>query len=39
MYAGLAGPLSAIRDAAKNNNLGHPLCENLRKGNWLIDYL
>lgn len=27
--------MSAIRT---NNDLGHPLCHNLREGNWLMDY-
>ncbi|CAD8122387.1 unnamed protein product [Paramecium sonneborni] len=39
IYAGFAGPRSATREAQTINNLAHPVCENLRNGNWLIDYL
>lgn len=27
--------MSSIR---ANNDLGHPICQNLREGNWLMDY-
>ncbi len=39
VYGGFYGVLKPINDACNCNNLGHPLLENLRNGNWLIDYL
>ncbi|CAD8185334.1 unnamed protein product [Paramecium octaurelia] len=39
IYAGFSGPRSATREAQTVNNLAHPICENLRSGNWLLDYL
>lgn len=38
-YAGLQGVLSLLSDISPNNDLGHPLCNNLRQGNWLIGKL
>ncbi|XP_044002903.1 glycogen debranching enzyme isoform X2 [Aphidius gifuensis] len=38
VYAGLQGVISLLADIRPNNDLGHPLCDNLRNGNWLIDY-
>ncbi|XP_011307475.1 glycogen debranching enzyme isoform X1 [Fopius arisanus] len=38
VYAGLQGIVSLLADVRPNNDLGHPLCGNLRDGNWLIDY-
>lgn len=35
-YAGLQGVLSLLSDISPSNDLGHPLCNNLRNGNWLI---
>lgn len=32
---GVINILSPIR---RNNDLGHPFCDNLRKGDWLMDY-
>lgn len=31
--------ISLLADIRPNNDLGHPLCVNLREGNWLIDYV
>ncbi|XP_014469825.1 PREDICTED: glycogen debranching enzyme isoform X4 [Dinoponera quadriceps] len=39
VYAGLQGVVSLLADIRPNNDLGHPLCDNLRQDNWLIDYL
>jgi glycogen debranching enzyme len=38
-YAGLQGWVSPLREVVHNNNLGHPICANLRNGYWAIDYI
>jgi glycogen debranching enzyme len=38
-WAGVAGLESVLRDIRRWNNLGHPVCENIRQGNWLLDYV
>lgn len=39
VYAGLQGWWSVLEDIIKDNNLGHPLCQNLRDGQWALDYI
>ena len=38
VYAGLQGWWSVLRDVIKNNDLGHPICNHLRDGQWALDY-
>ena len=38
VYAGFQGWWSVLRDIVRNNDLGHPLCQNLRDGPWAMDY-
>jgi glycogen debranching enzyme len=35
-YAGLQGFLSYLSEISPKHDLGHPFCNNLREGNWLI---
>ncbi|KAK3767183.1 hypothetical protein RRG08_018054 [Elysia crispata] len=39
VYCGLRGMISELSRMRPNNDLGHPLCGNLREGNWLADYI
>ncbi|KAL3476789.1 hypothetical protein BJX99DRAFT_136895 [Aspergillus californicus] len=39
VYAGLQGWWSVLEDIIKYNNLGHPLCDHLRQGQWALDYI
>ncbi|KAK4116570.1 glycoside hydrolase family 133 protein [Canariomyces notabilis] len=39
VYAGLQGWWSVLKDIIKDNNLAHPLCQNLREGQWMLDYI
>jgi len=38
VYAGLQGWWSVLRNIVNDNNLGHPLCNHLREGQWALDY-
>lgn len=38
VYAGLQGWWSVLRDIVNDNDLGHPLCNHLREGQWALDY-
>eukprot|EP01017_Pseudomicrothorax_dubius_P022918 TRINITY_DN2467_c0_g4_i2.p1 TRINITY_DN2467_c0_g4~~TRINITY_DN2467_c0_g4_i2.p1 ORF type:complete len:791 (+),score=167.00 TRINITY_DN2467_c0_g4_i2:1-2373(+) len=37
-FAGIEGIRSIIRYLRLYNDVGHPLCDNVRDGNWLIEY-
>ncbi|XP_053603151.1 glycogen debranching enzyme isoform X2 [Plodia interpunctella] len=38
VYAGLQGVASILSEVRPSDDLGHPLCDNLRAGDWLLDY-
>lgn len=37
-YCGLEGWMGPLQVVVTTNDLGHPLCENLRRGTWALDY-
>ncbi|PVU86318.1 hypothetical protein BB560_006755 [Smittium megazygosporum] len=37
-YCGLQGWMNHLKHIIANNDLSHPLCDNLRRGNWAIDF-
>eukprot|EP01128_Nolandella_sp_AFSM9_P004748 TRINITY_DN2190_c0_g1_i1.p1 TRINITY_DN2190_c0_g1~~TRINITY_DN2190_c0_g1_i1.p1 ORF type:complete len:1571 (-),score=177.42 TRINITY_DN2190_c0_g1_i1:40-4221(-) len=38
-YAGIAGVCGLLQSVCATNDMGHPLFDNLRAGDWLLDYL
>ena len=39
VYAGLQGWWSVLESIVRRNDLGHPLCNHLREGQWALDFL
>lgn len=39
VYAGLQGWWSVLKIVVRNNDLGHPICNHLRDGQWALDYI
>lgn len=39
VYCGLQGWWSVLKDVIKDNNLGHPICDHLRHGQWALDFI
>ncbi|KAK4694134.1 glycogen debranching enzyme, partial [Lecanoromycetidae sp. Uapishka_2] len=39
VFAGLQGWWSILRDVIRDNNLGHPICNHLREGQWALDWI
>ncbi|PIC44676.1 hypothetical protein B9Z55_004964 [Caenorhabditis nigoni] len=39
VYCGLQGLIPVLDKIRDHNDLGHPLCQNLRDGTWLCDYI
>lgn len=39
VYAGLQGWYSILKNVMRDNDLAHPLCQNLRDGQWALDYI
>ncbi|KAE8140755.1 glycogen debranching enzyme [Aspergillus pseudotamarii] len=39
VYAGLQGWWSVLENIIRYNELGHPLCDHLRQGQWALDYI
>lgn len=39
VYCGLEGWMYPLRQIIRYNDLGHPLCANLRQGTWALDYI
>lgn len=39
VYAGFQGFVSLLSKIRPKNDLGHPMCGNLRDGNWMIDFI
>ncbi|XP_028967982.1 glycogen debranching enzyme [Galendromus occidentalis] len=39
IYCGLQGVMTHLSYIRPRNDLGHPLCSNIREGDWLIDHM
>lgn len=39
VYCGIQGWWSVLRDVVARNDLGHPICNHLRDGQWALDYI
>ncbi|KAL6716152.1 bifunctional 4-alpha-glucanotransferase/amylo-alpha-1,6-glucosidase [Lecanora helva] len=39
VYAGLQGWWSVLKDVIRDNNLGHPICNHLREGQWALGWI
>lgn len=39
IYAGLQGFINILEHECLQNNLGHPMFDNLRQGNWMLDFI
>ncbi|KAH8914418.1 glycoside hydrolase family 133 protein [Atractiella rhizophila] len=39
VYCGLQGWVGPLRRVMQYNDLGHPICDHLRKGSWALDYI
>jgi glycogen debranching enzyme len=39
VYAGLQGWWSVVEPIVRKNDLGHPLCDHLRQGQWAMDFI
>ncbi|KAK2879423.1 hypothetical protein FQN49_000883 [Arthroderma sp. PD_2] len=39
VYAGLQGWWSVLEDVIRNNDVGHPICDHLRSGQWALDFI
>ncbi|KAI6647043.1 hypothetical protein LOD99_8967 [Oopsacas minuta] len=39
VYAGLQGVVSILDNIRRTNELGHPLCNNIRDGNWMLEFI
>ncbi|EGP86042.1 glycogen debranching enzyme [Zymoseptoria tritici IPO323] len=39
VYCGLQGWWSVLREVVNHNDLGHPICNHLREGQWALDYI